>query len=136
MNHYQTRPLSPRVLQVMRDDALRQFVDVSGALPSGVTVSSATVAWSQVTGSSSGLVTRTDRTVNFGSPSVEANPTAVPKSGGGTQGGPGWVAFTPDMDNSLPAGEYEMLLRVTLSSGEVVGFSQRWTVSAWGDPDA
>lgn len=119
----------------MRDDTLRQFVDVSDALPSGVTVSSATVGWAQVTGTNSttGALTRTDRTALFGSPAVEANPTAVPKSGGGTQGGAGWVAFTPDMDTDLTPGTYEMLLRVTLSSSEVVLFSQAWVVSGWGD---
>lgn len=129
--------LSPRVKQVHRDQSLREFVDLSAVLPTGVTVASATVEWAQVTGvdSTTGGLTRTDRTALFGSPACTANPTAVPKSGGGTQGGAGWVAFTPAMDTDLSPGVYEMVLRVTLSNTEVVTYEQVWKVSGWGDPN-
>jgi len=124
------RRLSPYNYKVHRDDELTRFVEVEG-LPDGVTVVSATVGWSRRT-----LGVLVDTSDLFGDPSCTANPAAVNKSGGGTQGGPGWVSFTPAMDTDLAPGLYEMLLRVTLSTGEVVPFSQVYVVSGFGDPES
>ena len=129
---YPVRPPDPRTYTAHRDEVLRHYWDFTDALPSGVTISSATVAWGERTV----VGTVTDRTAQFGSPAVEVAPTAVPSSGGGTQGGAGWIAFTPAMHTDLPDGTYELLVRVTLSSTEVVTQAQTWTVSDWGDPDA
>jgi hypothetical protein len=39
------------------------------------------------------------------------------------------------MDVDLAPGLYEMLLRVTLSTGEVVPYSQQYVVTGFGDPE-
>jgi len=124
------RKLQPYNYRVHRDDELSRFVDLRAALPEGVTLASAAVGWSRR--STIGLVDVTDL---FGDPACTVDPAAVAKSGGGTQGGVGWVSFTPAMDTDLAPGLYEMLLRVTLSTGEVVPYSQQYVVAAFGDPE-
>lgn len=114
------RMLSPEVYSYHLEDELRQYIDLSGQLPAGVTIASASVTWWERTDGRPPI----ERTALFGSPEVDVDPPQVPASGGGTQGGPGWLAFQPVTSEGLRADRYEMRLRVTLTSGEVVNFGR------------
>lgn len=122
------RRLEPYTTRVHRLDDLARYVDLTSALPSGVTLVSATVQWAQRV---NGVLT--DRTDLFGSPSCTVNPASVPASGGGTAGGTGTILFQPTPSGSIPRGRYELLLTVTLSNDEVVTYGGVDDLSDWGD---
>jgi hypothetical protein len=122
------RKLVPYVYATHRRDDLPRYVSFVGALPDGVTITHATVEWSQRVDE-----VRVDRTALFGSPVVVVNPPTRPGSGGGTVGGPGTLLFEPDAAPNMPRGLYDMLLTVTFSSLEVVTYGGVDDVTVWGE---
>lgn len=125
------RKLEPYVWPIHRRDELRRYVDLTAALPNGVTVTSGTVEWARRW--PSGLV---DATASFGAPAVQVDPTEVPAPGGGTRGGPGTVLFEPEPDSDLVRGRYELLLTLHLSNGEVVTYGGIDDLTDWADVPA
>ena len=122
------RKLVPYVYVSHSRDELPRYVSLAAALPTGLSIASATVEWSQRVGSAV-----LDRTELFGSPSVEVDPVQRPASGGGTVGGTGTILFEPEAASNIVRGRYDMLLTVTLSNGEVVTYGGVDDITRWGE---